>query len=167
MNGSCGLAELSRRPYLLRAMLDWMVDCGYTPHLIVDAAPEGVRVPRAYVKDGRIVLNISANAIQGLQIDAEAVSFNARFGGVAQVVHVPIDAVLGIYARETGQGMVFSAEGDGGTGTRAGEAAPAAPPVAAPPASAGDDGPGDGPGGGQGGGKRGGKGGRPSLKVVK
>ena len=103
------MAELSRRPYLLRAMLDWMVDCGHTPHLIVDAAPEGVRVPKAYVKEGRIVLNISPNATQSLQIDGEAVSFNARFGGVAQVIHVPIDAVLGIYARETGQGMSFPA----------------------------------------------------------
>jgi stringent starvation protein B len=149
------LAELSRRPYLLRAMLDWMIDCGHTPHLIVDAAPEGVRVPKAYVKEGRIVLNISPNATQSLQIDGEAVSFNARFGGVAQVIHVPIDAVLGIYARETGQGMVFSAEGEAGPGEGAPDAGPPAPPSTPPE------------GGTPGGRPRGGKGGRPSLKVVK
>lgn len=148
------MAELSRRPYLLRAMLDWMIDCGHTPHLIVDAAPEGVRVPKAYVKEGRIVLNISPNATQSLQIDGEAVSFNARFGGVAQVIHVPIDAVLGIYARETGQGMVFSAEG---------EAGPEGAPDPGPPASSPTP-PEGGPPGGR---PRGGKGGRPSLKVVK
>jgi stringent starvation protein B len=149
------LAELSRRPYLLRAMLDWMIDCGHTPHLIVDAAPEGVRVPKAYVKEGRIVLNISPNATQSLQIDGEAVSFNARFGGVAQVIHVPIDAVLGIYARETGQGMVFSAEVEAGPGEGAPDAGPPAPPSTPPE------------GGPPGGRPRGGKGGRPSLKVVK
>lgn len=149
------MAELSRRPYLLRAMLDWMIDCGHTPHLIVDAAPEGVRVPKAYVKEGRIVLNISPNATQSLQIDGEAVSFNARFGGVAQVIHVPIDAVLGIYARETGQGMVFSAEGEAGPGEGAPDAGPPAPPSTPPE------------GGPPGGRPRGGKGGRPSLKVVK
>lgn len=149
------MAELSRRPYLLRAMLDWMIDCGHTPHLIVDAAPEGVRVPKAYVKEGRIVLNISPNATQSLQIDGEAVSFNARFGGVAQVIHVPINAVLGIYARETGQGMVFSAEGEAGPGEGAPDAGPPAPPSTPPE------------GGPPGGRPRGGKGGRPSLKVVK
>jgi stringent starvation protein B len=136
-------------------MLDWMIDCGHTPHLIVDAVPEGVRVPKAYVKEGRIVLNISPNATQSLQIDGEAVSFNARFGGVAQVIHVPIDAVLGIYARETGQGMVFSAEGEAGPGEGAPGAGPPAPPSTPPE------------GGPPGGRPRGGKGGRPSLKVVK
>ena len=102
------MAELSRRPYLLRAMHDWMIDSGYTPHLIVDATLDGVQVPKAYVKEGRIVLNVSSTATQALLIDAEAVQFSARFSGVSQYVHVPIDAVLGIYARETGQGMVFT-----------------------------------------------------------
>jgi len=102
------LPELSRRPYLLRAMHEWMVDCGYTPHLIVDAQPEGVQVPREFVKDGRIVLNVSASATQALMIGADAVEFNARFGGTSRHVRVPVAAVLGIYARETGQGMVFN-----------------------------------------------------------
>jgi stringent starvation protein B len=104
------LPELSRRPYLLRAMLDWMVDCGYTPHLIVDAGSDVVQVPRQFVKEGKIVLNISASATQNFQIGADAVEFNARFGGVGHHIRVPVDFVLGIYARETGQGMVFTEE---------------------------------------------------------
>jgi stringent starvation protein B len=104
------LPELSRRPYLLRAMLDWMVDCGYTPHLIVDAGSDVVQVPRQFVKEGKIVLNISASATQNFQIGADAVEFNARFGGVGHHIRVPVDFVLGIYARETGQGMVFTDE---------------------------------------------------------
>ena len=104
------MPELSRRPYLLRAMLDWMVDCGYTPHLIVDAGSDAVQVPRQFVKEGKIVLNISASATQNFQIGADAVEFNARFGGVGHHVRVPVDFVLGIYARETGQGMVFTEE---------------------------------------------------------
>jgi stringent starvation protein B len=102
------LPELSRRPYLLRAMLDWIVDCGYTPHLIVDAASDNVQVPRQFVKEGRIVLNISASATQSFRIDADTVQFSARFGGVSHHIRVPVDFVLGIYARETGQGMVFT-----------------------------------------------------------
>jgi stringent starvation protein B len=91
-------------------MLDWIVDCGWTPHLIVDAASEAVQVPRQFVKEGRIVLNISASATQNFTVGAEAVEFNARFSGVSHRIRVPCDAVLGIYARETGQGMVFSEE---------------------------------------------------------
>jgi stringent starvation protein B len=104
------LPELSRRPYLLRAMLDWIVDCGYTPHLIVDATPDAVQVPRQFVKEGRIVLNISASATQAFMIGAAAVEFSARFGGVSHAIRVPVEHVLGIYARETGQGMVFTEE---------------------------------------------------------
>jgi len=89
-------------------MLDWIVDCGWTPHLIVDATSESVQVPRQFVKEGRIVLNISASATQNFSIGAEAVEFNARFSGVGHRIWVPCDAVLGIYARETGQGMVFT-----------------------------------------------------------
>ncbi len=91
-------------------MLDWMVDCGYTPHLIVDAGSDVVQVPRQFVKEGKIVLNISASATQNFQIGAEAVEFNARFGGVGHRIRVPVEFVLGIYARETGQGMVFTEE---------------------------------------------------------
>jgi stringent starvation protein B len=91
-------------------MLDWIVDCGWTPHLIVDATSEAVHVPRQFVKEGRIVLNISASATQNFSIGAESVEFNARFSGVSHRIRVPCEAVLGIYARETGQGMVFTEE---------------------------------------------------------
>jgi len=91
-------------------MLDWIVDCGYTPHLIVDATPDVVQVPRQFVKEGRIVLNISASATQSFQIGAAAVEFSARFSGVSHRIRVPVEYVLGIYARETGQGMVFTEE---------------------------------------------------------
>ena len=108
------MAELSRRPYLLRAMVEWMIDSGHTPHAIVDANVEGVEVPRAFVNDGRIVLNISPSATQGLSISAEYMAFDARFSGVVHHVLVPIGAVLGVYARETGEGMVFPEEGAAG-----------------------------------------------------
>ena len=98
----------SKRPYLLRAMHEWMVDNGQTPHVIVDAERPGVEVPRAYVKDGKIVLNLSHGATQGLTLGNEWVEFAARFAGVVHRVRLPIAAILGIYARETGEGMVFS-----------------------------------------------------------
>jgi stringent starvation protein B len=94
-------------------MLDWIVDCGWTPHLIVDATCEAAQVPRQFVKEGRIVLNISATATQNFSIGADAVEFSARFSGVSHRIHVPCEAVLGIYSRETGQGMVFTDEPQG------------------------------------------------------
>jgi stringent starvation protein B len=100
-----------RRPYLLRALHEWISDSGETPHIVVDAAGEGVNVPRQYVKDGKIVLNVSYSATQALKLGNDEVSFEARFGGVSFAVHVPVRAILGIYARETGQGMIFP-EGD-------------------------------------------------------
>jgi len=99
---------LSRRPYLLRAMHEWIIDSGHTPHVIVDAQRTGVEVPSAYVKDGKIVLNLSATATQRLQLTNHSIEFDARFAGVVHRVHVPMRAVLGVYARETGEGMVFS-----------------------------------------------------------
>lgn len=97
-----------RRPYLLRAMHEWMTDNGQTPHLVVDAAVEGVVVPRQYVRDGKIVLNVGYSATAGLVMKNDAIGFSARFGGVAFDVSLPVHAVLGIYAKETGQGMIFS-----------------------------------------------------------
>ena len=111
-------AGLSRRPYLLRAMHEWMGDAGFTPHIIVDAGRDGVEVPSAYIKDGKIVLNVSVTATQRLQLLNHAIEFDARFVGVVHRVRVPMAAVLGIYARETGEGMVFN------------EAEPEAPPPA-------------------------------------
>jgi stringent starvation protein B len=98
----------SRRPYLLRAMHEWMTDNGQTPHLVVDATVAGVVVPREYVRDGKIVLNASYSATAGLMIKNDGVGFSARFGGAPFEVSLPVHAVLGIYARETGQGMIFS-----------------------------------------------------------
>jgi stringent starvation protein B len=99
---------LPKRPYLLRAMHQWITECGNTPHVIVDAGRQEAEVPRAYVKDGKIVLNLSEGATQRLRLGNEEVEFDARFAGVMHHVRFPVSAVLGIYARETGEGMVFS-----------------------------------------------------------
>ena len=99
---------LSRRPYLLRAMHEWITDNAHTPHLVVDATAQGVEVPRQYVQEGKIILNVSHSATSGLLMNNESVRFRARFGGTTHDVTVPMPAVLGIYARETGQGMIFS-----------------------------------------------------------
>lgn len=88
-------------------MHEWMLDNGFTPHIVVDAKREGVRVPGSHVKDGKIVLNVSPTATRALNLGNDAVTFEARFGGVSQQLVVPVAAVLGIYARETGQGMIF------------------------------------------------------------
>ena len=98
------------RPYVMRALYEWIVDNDCTPYLLVDAVRSDVIVPQQYVKDGQIVLNISPGAVMDLTITNEAVTFNGRFGGLAIDVFVPVSAVLGIYARENGQGMVFEAE---------------------------------------------------------
>lgn len=100
----------SRRPYLLRAMYEWMVDTRQTPHVLVDARQDGVAVPQASVHEGRIVLNIGTSAAHRLILGNEQVEFDARFGGVSHHVVVPLAAVLAIYARETGQGMMFGLE---------------------------------------------------------
>jgi stringent starvation protein B len=102
----------SRRPYLVRAMHEWMTANKQTPHLVVDAGVPGTEIPKAYVRNGRITLNVSWQATQGLKLGNEWVEFSARFGGVPQQVRVPVAAVLGIYARETGQGMLFQDDGD-------------------------------------------------------
>ena len=100
----------SSRPYIMRALYEWIVDNDCTPYVLVDASVEGVMVPQQFVKDEQIVLNISPDAVVELSITNQAVSFNGRFGGVATDVYVPIPAVVGIYARENGQGMVFEPE---------------------------------------------------------
>jgi stringent starvation protein B len=97
----------SHRPYLLRALYEWIADNGMTPHLLVDATRQGVQVPSHAVKDGKIVLNIAERAVSHLEMGNEAIRFSARFGGVSYPVSVPVQAVLAIYARETGQGMAL------------------------------------------------------------
>ena len=102
----------SKRPYLIRAMHEWMADNNNTPHIVVDAAVDGVTVPVEHIKDGKIILNISESAAHNLKLTNDAASFRARFGGVPFDVWVPMSSVLGIYARETGQGMIFSHDSD-------------------------------------------------------
>jgi stringent starvation protein B len=104
----------SNRPYLIRAIHAWVVDNDCTPYLLVDAAATDVEVPREHVEDGRIVLNIAPAATDRLDLGEDAIRFNARFGGRPCQVSVPIAAVLAIYARENGQGMMFPPEGDEG-----------------------------------------------------
>lgn len=104
------MAMTSSRPYLIRALYEWILDNKCTPYVLVDANFQGVDVPQQYVKDGQIVLNIAPTAVVDLDINNERMCFNARFSGVATDVMVPISAALGIYARENGQGMLFDHE---------------------------------------------------------
>lgn len=104
----------SHRPYLLRALYEWIADNGMTPHLLVDATRPHVKVPSHAVKEGRIVLNVAERAVAGLEMSNEVIRFNARFGGVSHAVSVPVSAVLAIYARETGQGMALPEDGPAG-----------------------------------------------------
>ncbi len=131
----------STKPYLIRAIHEWCADNGLTPYLAV-RVNEHTRVPMAYVREGEIVLNIGPSAVHHLQMGNEAISFDARFGGVSHDVYIPQAAVIGIYARETGQGMAF----DGNE-----------PELSASSGKDDDGAPTEGPKGG----------GRPQLRVVK
>lgn len=135
----------SRRPYMVRALYEWIVDNDCTPHLLVNAEYPAVQVPQGFANDGQIVLNVSPSAVRHLHMDNDAVSFEGRFGGVPHSLYVPSAAILAIYARENGQGMVFDLE----------------PPLDGEPEEEGPDD--DGPSGGEP--PR--PSGRPALKVVK
>ncbi|AHG39563.1 peptidase [Pseudomonas syringae CC1557] len=100
----------SSRPYLVRALYEWIVDNDCTPHVLVNAEYPSVQVPQGFANDGQIVLNVSPSAVRHLHMDNDAVSFEGRFGGVPHTLYVPVAAILGIYARENGQGMVFDLE---------------------------------------------------------
>ena len=100
----------SSRPYLVRAVHEWILDNDLTPHIVVGADAKGVRVPREYVKDGQISLNISATAVHGLSVKNDWIMFDARFGGKSFQVSVPTSAVLAIFAKENGAGMSFGEE---------------------------------------------------------
>ena len=125
----------SHRPYLLRALVEWINDNGMTPHVLVDATRAGVQVPASAVKDGRVVLNIAERAVMRLHIDNDAVSFTARFSGVSFPVNVPIAAVLAVYARETGQGMALPDDIPGAESATPDDddTPPTTPPEAPPP----------------------------------
>ncbi len=101
---------LPSRSYLLRAMHEWIVDSGLTPHLLIDADDPDLEVPDSARGEGKVVLNVSPSAVRDLLMDRELVTFVARFGGVSRAVSVPITAVEGIYARENGRGMMFPDE---------------------------------------------------------
>ena len=139
-------AMTPNRPYLLRAIYDWITDNHLTPYVLVDATREGVRVPSHVVKNGQVVLNLAMRAVANLDLGNEWISFQARFSGVSQSILIPIGAVLALYAQENGQGMMFPAE-DGDV--------PPSPPDT-DPNGAGDGGEGDKP-----------KRGAPFLRVVK
>lgn len=98
------------RPYLVRALNEWIIDNGMTPYVVVDVGIKGVQVPEDFVTNGQIVLNISAGAVRNLLIDNSAIEFNARFGGVPMQVYVPMSAIMAVYSKENGQGMVFGSE---------------------------------------------------------
>ncbi|WP_213875201.1 ClpXP protease specificity-enhancing factor [Pseudomonas sp. dw_358] len=102
----------SSRPYLIRALYEWIVDNDCTPHMLVNAEYPAVQVPQGFASDGQIVLNVSPSAVRHLHMDNEAISFDGRFGGTSHTLYVPTGAILGIYARENGQGMVFDLEPD-------------------------------------------------------
>lgn len=103
----------SNRPYLLRAVHEWICDNGLTPYIVVDAAQSDVQVPPQAVSEGRVVLNLAPRAVARLEIGNDAITFMARFGGVSQAVTVPIAAVQAIYARENGQGMLMAEDAAG------------------------------------------------------
>jgi len=129
----------SNRPYLIRALYEWLVDNELTPYLLVDAGHDSAHVPTRYVEDGRIVLNVSPSAVRDLNLGNELIAFEARFGGTAFAISLSPDAVLGVYARENGKGMLFPDEAPDD------EPVPPTPHQPEPPSG----------------------GGRPTLKVVK
>lgn len=100
----------SSRPYLIRALYQWIVDNGVTPYILVDALVDGVDVPAQHIQDNKIVLNIAPMAVQGLTLADDVITFSARFSGKSVSLFVPTNAVLAIYARENGQGMMFNEE---------------------------------------------------------
>lgn len=135
----------SSRPYLVRALYEWIVDNDCTPHMLVNSDYPKVQVPAGFASDGQIVLNVSPTAVRQLHMDNEAVSFEGRFGGVPHTLYVPIASILGVYARENGQGMVFDLEEPLGADDEVEPGDDSPPPGSEPPRPTG----------------------RPSLKVVK
>ena len=115
MNEKTGSDAGSTKPYLVRAIYDWALDEGLTPQIMVDVDVAGVIVPLNYVKDGKIVFNLHPNSVRDLELGNDYLLFSARFSGRAENITIPIEAVLAIYARENGQGIVFQPDGSGVT----------------------------------------------------
>ena len=104
------MSMTSSRSYIARALYDWILDNNCTPYILVDANRDGVVVPMEYVNDGQIVLNISPTAVRALDMGNDMIAFDGRFGGESLTIYVPVEALMAIYARENGQGMVFEVE---------------------------------------------------------
>jgi len=98
------------KPYLIRALYQWLLDNQMTPYILADSGSDDVQVPSGVANDGKVVLNLAPSAIQNLEMTNDFLSFSARFNGVAQDVYCPMSSILAIYARENGEGMMFSAE---------------------------------------------------------
>lgn len=109
--GAIAMSMSSSRPYLVRALYEWILENDCTPYILVNAFHNGVEVPQEHVKDGQIILNVSPSAVQNLVVRDQAVEFDGRFAGIPKRVFVPITAVMGIYAKENGQGMIFETDG--------------------------------------------------------
>jgi len=128
--------DVSTKPYLLRALYEWCSDLGFTPYISVRVDAQTL-VPRQFVRDGQIVLNLGPEAVQNLHMGNDLITCQARFGGVAQTVSVPVDNVAAIYARENGQGMAFEvgepADGEAVAAEEDVPEAPEPPPTDAPP----------------------------------
>ena len=106
------MSMTSSRPYIVRALYEWILENECTPYILVNAYAEGVEVPQEHVKDGQIILNVSPGAVQNLSIRNQSIDFDGRFAGIPKRVYVPVNAVMGIYAKENGQGMIFETEGN-------------------------------------------------------
>ena len=107
MSDKTSISMTSNRPYLLRAVYDWITDNDLTPYILIDAHCDGVKVPPQAVKDGKVVMNLAVSAVVNLDLGNDWISFQARFSGVSHHIYVPIQAVLAVYAQENGQGMIF------------------------------------------------------------
>ncbi len=118
----------SSRPYLVRGMYQWISDNNMTPHLLVDVSINGVQVPTEHVQNGKIILNIAPMAVTGLALGDADITFSARFSGQSMSVFIPVEAVLAVYAKENGQGMMFSEEDDGAITSPDDEPDPEKPP---------------------------------------
>ncbi|MCE0731416.1 ClpXP protease specificity-enhancing factor [Halomonas sp. G15] len=156
--------NLSSRPYLARALFQWLLDNDLTPHIVVDAEHPDVEVPRQFVQNGQIVLNLSPTAVRDLAMENDAISFGARFGGQPMRVMVPSDALVAIYGRENGVGMVFGHEP---VMPQPADAADEEAPTLTEVESDGDASAGEEPPAEEGEGNRRPPKGRPSLRVIK
>jgi stringent starvation protein B len=125
------MGEIPTKPYLLRALYEWCVDNGYTPHLAVKVDAQ-TRVPSEHVRNGEITLNVSPGAVHKLQMGNELIEFSARFAGTARQLSVPVANVYALYARETGHGMTFEVDLSKSAPQADAESEPLAPPAALP-----------------------------------